>query len=105
MIQASITTKFKANIMASASAQLSSNGGNDDEASCWLSSGDATGSDISQHVTSGIADVANHKQTIAVDGATVKNAGSYTIKLFCAVNAGTVTFDQGNLNVWAIASP
>ena len=105
VIQASITTKFKANIMASASAQLSADGGDNDEASCYLNRGDgSSANDISQRVTTAIPDTASKKQTIAVDGATVQSAGSYTIKLYCSATAGAVTFDQGNLNVWAIAA-
>lgn len=88
--------------MASTAAELDSDGGSNDEGYCSI---DLVGvGDVSQRMSASIPVGGSDRNVLSAHGAVTRPAGTYTIRTLCGTNAGAITFNEGDLIVWAVAS-
>ncbi len=106
VLSVELTTQVESHLMVTSNAEIDADGGNNDDAFCYLNKGSGAGSDdVSERVTVDIPATNLARGNIANHGNLVAPAGTHTITLFCGVNVPgqTIAFDSGDM--WAIAVP
>lgn len=104
VLSTAITVETPSDIFASASFEIDSNGGGDDQVFCRLVD-DVTSIPISHQPIADLPDTGFSRSFYSLQGAMTRSPGTYTVRLFCGEGSGTAHFLGGNLNVWAIATP
>jgi hypothetical protein len=93
VLSATIAIGQTSRLVATAGAELSSDGGNNDQGFCYLRDG---AGDMGVRLT---AEVPASRTDISPVGAAVHPPGSYEVQLICGANAGSVTFEEATLHV------
>lgn len=105
VLSVELRTKVESHFMISSNVEVDTDGGNNDDAFCFINKGDGSGpEDVSQRVTVDIPDTNLDRGNIANHGNAVLPAGTYTFTVYCGVNVGgqTIQFDSGDMYAFAI---
>lgn len=105
VLSATLTTPAQSRLVATGAAEISSNGGDNDQAFCYLRDGSG---DVGMRLTAQIPAAARAPEptgrgTLSPTGGVVRPAGNHTVQLVCGANAGGLTFQEASLTVVAAA--
>ncbi|MEX2194861.1 MAG: hypothetical protein WD844_06205 [Thermoleophilaceae bacterium] len=108
LVQATITTTVESRIVANASASFNASEDTiDDQFPCKLELDAPATEDISQDYQVYVPENSTPAlggTSASFTGAALKPAGTYTVRLECAANSGSPTFDAGDITLIAVAT-